>query len=162
MAELRRALASLPLSNARTYIQSGNVVFESGVNSASTLAKKMGTRVEQQFGFRPSILVLSIKELRAAIRANPFPNATLSPRSLHFLFLDSPPAQPDTLAIRKAKSPTEAFKLTDRVFYLHAPDGIARSKLAANAERWLGVTATGRNYRTVIKLAEMCQPPIDD
>lgn len=50
---------------------------------------------------------------------------------------------------------TEEFRLVDRVFYLHAPDGIGRSKLAARAEKLLGVEGTGRNLRTVLELAEM-------
>jgi uncharacterized protein (DUF1697 family) len=58
-------------------------------------------------------------------------------------------------ALDNAKTSTEKYKLTDRVFYLHAPDGIARSKLAANAEKLLGVVTTARNYRTVDKVLSM-------
>jgi len=53
----------------------------------------------------------------------------------------------------------ERFQLIDRVFYLHAPDGIGRSKLAANAERLLGVPMTDRNWRTVRALWDMAQEP---
>ena len=45
--------------------------------------------------------------------------------------------------------------LRDSVFFLHAPEGVGRSKLAATAERHLGVTVTARNYRTVEKIAEI-------
>ncbi len=83
---------------------------------------------------------------------------TVHTKTLHFSFLFEPPADPDLKALADAKSPTESYKLTDRVFYLHAPDGVGRSKLAANAEKHLGVVTTARNYRTVNKLLEMVTP----
>ena len=90
-----------------------------------------------------------------AVDSNPFPKAVSDPKTLHFLFLAEPAADPDTEALDDMKTTSEEYKLTDGVFYLHAPDGIGRSKLAANAEKHLGVVATGRNYRTVDKLLSM-------
>ncbi len=155
MAELRRDLESLKLKNVRTYIQSGNVIFESPVKTRSSLAGKIARQVEQQHGFRPHLLILEREELLAAIESNPFPKAVSDPKTLHFFFLAEPAADPDTKALDKVRASTEQYKLTDGVFYLHAPDGLARSKLAANAEKHLGVVATARNYRTVDKLASM-------
>ena len=66
------------------------------------------------------------------------------------------PGDPDVDAIQALCSDSERWQLTDAVFYLHAPDGIARSKLAA-AERKLGVGATARNWRTVSKLLELAE-----
>jgi uncharacterized protein (DUF1697 family) len=54
--------------------------------------------------------------------------------------------------LEAARAKTESYVLTDLVFYLHAPDGIGRSKLASTAEKHLGVAATARNHRTVTKL----------
>ena len=93
--------------------------------------------------------------MQAAIKSNPFPKAVSDPKTLHFFFLAEPATDPDVGALDDAKTHTENYKLTDRVFYLHAPDGIGRSKLAANAERHLGVVATARNYRTVDKFFSM-------
>ena len=155
MAELRSELESLKLRNVRTYIQSGNVVFDSTAKSASSLARKIGLRIEKQHGFRPHLLLLDREELITAIESNPFPKAVSSPKTLHFLFLAEPANDPDLKAIDNARIPTEKYKLTERVFYLHAPDGIGRSRLAANAEKYLGVVATGRNYRTIDKLVSM-------
>ena len=53
------------------------------------------------------------------------------------------------------KAPSESFQLDDRVFYLHAPDGIGRSRLAAGAEKAFGCAATSRNWRTVRALEAM-------
>jgi uncharacterized protein (DUF1697 family) len=155
MAELKSDLESLKLRNVRTYIQSGNVVFESAVKTASSLAQRIARRIEERHEFRTQVLILKHQDLLAAVELNPFPNATLDPKTLHFLFLARPAADPNLKALAEAKSPTEDYRLTPRVFYLHAPDGIGHSKLAASAEKHLGVVATGRNFRTVNKLLSM-------
>lgn len=155
MAKLRNDLESLQLRNVRTYIQSGNVVFDATARKASSLAREIGRRVEERHGFRPHLLILSREDLLAAVESNPFPEAASHPKTLHFFFLAETADAPDTKALDDAKSPTESYRLTDRVFYLHAPDGIGRSKLAANAEKHLGVVTTARNYRTVEKLLSM-------
>ena len=155
MASLRSDLESLKLKNVRTYIQSGNVVFDSAAKNASTLARKITTRIEEQYRFRPQLLLLGREDLLEVVNSNPFPEVVTEPKTLHFLFLAEPAVEPDLDAIVKAKKPNERFKLTDRAFYLHAPDGIGRSKLAANVEKYLGVAATGRNFRTVEKLLSM-------
>ena len=100
-------------------------------------------------------LNLSHEDLLTAIESNPFPNAVSDPKTLHFFFLAEPASNPDTEALGGIKTSTEKYQLTDGVFYLHAPDGVGRSKLAANAEKHLGVVTTARNYRTVAKLLAM-------
>lgn len=158
MAELKRDLESLKLTNVRTYIQSGNVVFESTSRTATSVARKIVRHIDERHGFRPHLLILSRSELKAAVENNPFTKAVSDPKTLHFCFLAEPVPDPNTKAIKEAKSPTEKYRLIDRVFYLHAPDGIGRSKLAANVEKFLGVVTTGRNYRTVDKLLSMATP----
>jgi uncharacterized protein (DUF1697 family) len=74
---------------------------------------------------------------------------------LHLFFLDEAPSQPDLKSLDAIKTDNERYKLAGKVFYLHAPDGVGNSKLAARVEKLLGVTASGRNWNTVCKLAEM-------
>jgi len=152
MAEFRSELESLNLKNVRTYIQSGNVVFDSAVKSASSLTTKIGERIEIRYGFRPQIFILSREGLLSAIESNPFTKATSEPKTLHFCMLSEPATNPDLQALDRVKTATESYNLTNHVFYLHAPDGIGRSKLAAVIERSLGVTTTSRNFRTIDKL----------
>ncbi len=155
MAKLRSDLESLNLKNVRTYIQSGNVVFDSSTKTATSLSKVIARRIEERHGFRPQILILNREDLLTAVDSNPFPKAVSDPKTLHFFFLAEPASDPDTEALDDMKTTSEEYKLTDSVFYLHAPDGIGRSRLAANAEKHLGVVATGRNYRTVDRLLSM-------
>ena len=155
MDKLKSLLESLKLKNVRTYIQSGNVIFDVAGKTASSLAVKIGEKIEVHHGFRPQLVILDCKTFQAAVRSNPYPLAVSDPKSLHFFFLAEPATDPDTSALDKIKTSTESYRLTDCVFYLHAPDGIGRSKLAANAEKHLGVVTTARNFRTVEKIMSM-------
>jgi uncharacterized protein (DUF1697 family) len=152
MKQLVRDLEALKLQNVKTYIQSGNVVFDSPSKDAALLRKSIRERIEQEYGFVPEVLLLRLEDLQQAIKENPFPDAVSDPKSLHFFFLQTPAAKPNTRALEAARTATESYLVTDRVFYLHAPDGIGRSRLAATAEKSLGAAATARNYRTVEKL----------
>ncbi len=91
------------------------------------------------------------------MEANPFPDAEAEPRRLHIFFLAREPVEPDIAGIEASAANTERWKLRDDVFYLYAPDGIGRSTLASKVENHLDVTATARNWRTVVKMREMVE-----
>ncbi len=155
MRELASELAAMKLENVCTYIQSGNVVFDAVSTDKDALSTAITERIAQKFGFSPKVLIISSDELKIAMDSNPFPDAISDPKSLHFYFLEKPPATPNVTALDQAKSATEAYVLRGKLFYLHAPDGVGRSKLAPCAELHLGVVVTARNYRTVEKLADL-------
>ena len=155
MKELVDILRSFDLEDVKTYIQSGNAVARSPRKVAPDLDENISTAIEARRGFKPHVLVLSAEQLELAIHSNPFPEAEADPKRLHVFFLASKPAAPDLESLEKIKGPTERFQLTDAAFYVHTPDGLGTSKLAERAERYLGVPATARNWRTVMKLAEM-------
>jgi uncharacterized protein (DUF1697 family) len=156
MKELVTLLEDLGCDAVKTYIQSGNVVLQSR-KGAARLAAEIRREIERQHGFEPQVLLLTVSELEAAIAANPFPEAKTDPRGLHFGFLDSVPPGPDIKKLEALKTKTERFRLIDKVFYLYAPDGVGRSKLAANSEKLLGVSMTDRNGRTVCKIRDMAK-----
>jgi len=155
MQDLREILERLGAVDVRTYIQSGNVVFRHDLRFAAELAGKIGAAIRESHGFEPRVLVLEAAELERAMADNPFPEAEAEPKSLHFFFLAAAAEEPAFGRLEQLQGSTERFRLRDRVFYLHAPDGIGRSKLAAGVEKSLGVAATGRNFRTVTMLTEM-------
>ncbi len=155
MKELSALLAGMGLRDVQTYIQSGNVVFSCDARTKATLAAKISAAIKAQHGFAPHILLLEAAELKKAMAGNPYPEAEAEPKSLHLLFLDEVPQQPDLKALEAIKADNERFKLAGKVFYLHAPDGVGDSRLAARAEKLLGVPASARNWNTVCKLAEM-------
>ena len=155
MKELVHELEALGLQEIRTYIQSGNVVFESSKKVSATLAAQIASRIEKRHGFEPHVLILGAAGFEEALRRNPFPEAVSDPKTLHLFFLESTPESPNLEALTAARSPTERFRLIGQAFYLHAPDGIGRSKLAAKVEKALGVATTARNWRTVDNLRKM-------
>jgi uncharacterized protein (DUF1697 family) len=157
MKELVALLENIGLQNVGTYIQSGNVVIQSEEKNASLLSNRIGAAIKKSHGFEPQILLLELEEMEKAVGSNPFPEAESEPKSLHLFFLSSTPKGPDYDALESIRSNRERFALKDGVFYLHAPDGIGRSKLAANAEKLLGVWVTARNWRTVCKVMAMAK-----
>lgn len=155
MGDLRQLLESLGLKKVQTYLASGNIVFETDKDSKVELAETISTSIETSHGFKPAILLLTFKELQQATKTNPFPKATSEPKYLHFGFLASKPKDPDIQKLENLKKENERFELNGKVFYLHAPDGVGRSKLAANSEKALGVPMTDRNFRTVTKIIKL-------
>ena len=155
MKELTALLEGMGLRDVQTYIQSGNVVFHSNTKNKTALAAKIGAAIAAQHGFVPQVLLLDADELRKAIADNPYPEAEADPKSLSLLFLVEVPQHPDLKSMEAIKTDSERFKLAGKVLYLHAPEGFGRSRLATRAEKLLGVAASGRNWNTVCKLAEM-------
>ena len=153
MKKLVAILESLGFDGVKTYIQSGNVVFRSKRKCSRSTATKISTEIKNKIGFQPKVLLLSASELRNAAKNVPF--QARDGKLLHLFFLAAAPSDPDFAKLDALKTSTERYKLDGAVFYLHAPDGIARSKLVANLEKALGEAATGRNWNTVGKLLEM-------
>jgi uncharacterized protein (DUF1697 family) len=151
------ALETLELANIKTYIQTGNAVFQSTANDAKQLPTKIQAALEEYHGFAPVVVILSLAELEKAIASNPFPEADANPKSLHLIFLVSKPKTPDLEALEKVKAESEGFKLVEKIFYFYAPEGVGRSRAFAKAEKCLGVSGTARNWRTVNKLLELAR-----
>lgn len=157
MNDLVAILEKIGARNVETYIQSGNAVLKIERTDASLLSNEIKAAIKKGHGFEPQVVLLGSEEIEKAVRSNPFPEAESDPKTLHVHFLASTPKQPDLDALEGIKSASERFVLEGGVFYLHAPDGIGRSKLAANAEKLLGVPMTGRNWRTVCKVMAMAK-----
>jgi uncharacterized protein (DUF1697 family) len=155
MRDLKLALEKDGCVDVQTYIQSGNVIFGSAISDSKRLARRLAVCVSRSYGFEPRVLVLTHSELEKAAAGNPYPQAEENPKSLHLFFLVDRPKKPDLKSLDSLKTQTEAFVLKDRILYLNTPDGFGRSKLAARAERLLGVEATARNWRTVTTLLEI-------
>lgn len=155
MADLHGIMEELGARRVRTYIQSGNAAFEYGEELPENFGEQLARRIASSKGFHPKVLALTLDQLEHSVDQNPFPEAEDEPKSLHLYFLASGPPDPDMEAIEDARTGSERYQLDGKVFYLHAPDGIGRSTLATGVERYLGVEATGRNWRSVQKVLEM-------
>lgn len=161
MKDLVALLEELGLEDVRTYIHTGNAVFRAKRAPTAALAETITKRINEQFDFAPHAFILTRDELAAAIAANPFPDAEPEPKSLHLTFLTASPKTPDLDGLRQLARENERFALKGDVFYLHAPDGIGRSKLAERTEKLLGVPGTARNWRSataILELADALEP----
>lgn len=151
MAGLRDLLAELGCEGAATHIQSGNAVFRAP-GPAGALAERVAAAIEARFGFRPEALVLDRAALARALAETPFEG---DEGRIHLGFLARPPRAGAAAALAALAQNGEALHLTEAVFYLSAPEGIGRSKLAARAEQALGVPMTMRNLRVARAVARL-------
>jgi uncharacterized protein (DUF1697 family) len=155
MKELVGILQGLGCSNIKTYIQSGNVVFQLAEEKSDNIVEKLSQKILEHYQFEPMVLLIKPTDLDDAVKNNPF--NTKDGKALHFFFLGSGSEAPDLEKAAAIKTSSEAFSLIKEVFYLYAPDGIGHSKLAAKVEQILGVPVTARNWNTVNKLMSIVQ-----
>jgi uncharacterized protein (DUF1697 family) len=149
MKDLRALCEELGCEKVRTYIQSGNVVCESGL-SASALQKKLETALVEKTGRQASVLIRTSSELSAVFEANPFPHA--APAQVAVVFLHKT-ASADLL--RGLVIPgREEVQAVGREIFVHYPDGMGRSKLKLPP---LATQGTARNLNTVGKLVAMAE-----
>lgn len=161
MADLRALLESLGHGGVRTYLQSGQAVFTAGHGDEESLAAGLRRAIEERFGFAVDVIVRDHAYLKAVADDCPFPAAELEARQLHATYFSEPVDAGRLAEIDQAAFLPEEFRLGDRVLYLYAPNGLGRSKLAehlAKPRLNKGVTATTRNWNTVVKLVELTAP----
>jgi uncharacterized protein (DUF1697 family) len=159
MESLRTMYESLGLRDAQTYVQSGNVVFRTTARDLVQLAKRIEVKIEQTYGFRPSVIVRSPSELREAIRRNPFAaRRGIDPSRLLITFLATEPSLEARQKMLAIQADPEELRIEGREVYAYFPNGIGRAKLSsALIERTLKTPGTGRNWNTVTKLLEIAE-----
>jgi uncharacterized protein (DUF1697 family) len=155
MTALREVLVDAGMRDARTLLQSGNVVFQSDVRTASQLETRLQRAASTRFGFDVEFFVRSAVEWETVVAANPFTKeAKTDPGRLVVHFLKDVPEESDVAALRKAIKGRESLRANGRELYIVYPDGIGRSKLTNQLiEKTLGIRGTARNWNTVLKLA---------
>lgn len=155
MAELRSLFETLGHQRASTYVQSGNVVFESDLDEPAIVRGIEGA-LHEQFGFEATVIVRSRDELAAVAERHPFAGDEADEAKLHVLFLADAPAADAVAKLDRSRYAPDEFVLDGRELYVHYPNGQGRSKLTLDrVERAFGTAATGRNCRTVARLLEM-------
>jgi uncharacterized protein (DUF1697 family) len=161
MAALKASLASLGFEDVRTYLQSGNVVFMANQSAAAKLAIAIEARIARDFNCKVPVFVMSAEELNSVASSNPlWPKAGGDERTFHATFLFQPILARAFKALKLPASSSEAAVLAGQVILLHCPDGYGRTKLSNSFfERALAVSATTRNWRTVLALRQLCEAP---
>jgi len=111
MKDLVRILAALDCKNIKTYVQSGNAVFQINEESKDKIGERISLKVLESHGFKAQVILLEISELKIAILNNPF--SIKDGKALHFFFLDSFPQKPDIEKLETLKSKSE-MKIVSR------------------------------------------------
>ena len=157
MANLKSLYESLDLVNVRTYIQSGNVIFESAAQDATKLAGLIEAQIERVFGYAVSVFIRDSQDFQRIVHSNPFlSDRDEGPAKLYVTFLYSPPDESKLSNLAVPDNESGKFIVGDREIFLFFPDGYGRTKLSNNFfERKLGVPATTRNWKTVNTLHKM-------
>jgi len=159
MEALRKLCGSLGLRDVQTYIQSGNVVFREDTGNLEALARKLEEGIQQNFGFRPDVIVRTIPELRKVIAKNPFASRSgIEPSRLLVVFMASAPARQAREQLLAMPCDPEELRINGRELYIYYPNGMARPKIPiARIEKMLQSSSTGRNWNTVCKLLDMAE-----
>lgn len=158
MDELRALCESLGLRDAQTYVQSGNVVFNSKEKNLARLAGKIEDAIEKKCGFRCDVILRSAPEMKDVVARNPFARRRdLNPGKLVVTFLAEDPGASVRQAVLALKAGPEEVHMHDRELYIYFPDGMGRSKLVPVLTRALKNSGTARNWNTVMKLLEMAE-----
>jgi uncharacterized protein (DUF1697 family) len=158
MEELQRIYGSMGFQNVRTYVQSGNVVFESPESdSMEMLAREIEKKISTSFGFdEVVVLVRTTDDFRKLIQDTPF--GGLDDGKIHVTFLSREPQSLPAEEIGRAKDRAEAYAICGKEIYLFCPNGYGRTKLSNNFfERKLKVRATTRNWKTINALLAMAE-----
>jgi len=161
MADLRAAVEKAGFKEVRTFLQSGNLVFEAGPLAPAASEKKLEALCAKTFGLTGDVHVRTPKEFDAIIEANPFAKEAASdPAFVHVLFLREVPPAAAYAALKAAIRGSEIVRAGGRHAYMLYPNGMGRSKLTpAILARHLGMPGTARNWNTIRKLAALTSRP---
>jgi uncharacterized protein (DUF1697 family) len=156
MDDLKALFSELGFGNVMSYINSGNIAFDVKKSSENKLIDKIEDAVESKFGKRIHVMVREQKDIERILKNNPFDGQFESHKHMHVLFLKEPmPAEKENL-LQESALPGERYEVRGREVYNHLPNGVAGSLLTKGFfEKKPAVPYTGRNWRTVEKLAEL-------
>jgi uncharacterized protein (DUF1697 family) len=157
MEELRAAFESLRLKNVRTYIQSGNVLFEAVETDAHALTKKIESKLSKSFGFKVPVFLRTMGQMENILQLDPFATISANEEVATFVVLlshepDNPPSTP----VIFQKESAELLAVSERAAYIlcRRKDNGQFSFPNAFFEKELGVSATTRNWRTMKKIMD--------
>src|ERR1051326_4165255 len=159
MDALKALCVSLKLKDPQTYVQSGNVIFNSGEKDLDKLTKRLQDAIERTAGFRPGVMLRTLAELQQVVARNPFGKRSgIEPGKLIVNFLADNPGKLARENAQTIEIGPEEMHLIGREAYIYFPNGQGRSKFPWSAiERALGTSATGRNWNSVTKMLEIAE-----
>jgi len=156
MAALRELLADLGYAEVVTHLQSGNAVFSSPGKSPHSLARTIADRIAGEFGMDVKVVIRTGGELADIVRRSPLPDGPENPSRFFVAFLSATPEPAETGAVESMSFGPDRIWISGTEAYVWCSGGAADTLLTNNfVEKRLKVTATSRNWNTVLKLADL-------
>ena len=159
---LRQACEDIGLQDVRTYVQSGNIVFSSGL-SALKLVQTLKATIDAQTRLPVTVVIRSASEMANIIAGNPFlKQRGVDITKLHVTFLAKAPSKPALDKLDALAGTRDEYRLAKREIYLHCPINYGETRLSNTAiEKALSLGATTRNWKTVAALCVMANGRLD-
>jgi len=160
MLDLKSLYESLGFNNVVTYIQSGNVIFDSSDKNKSSIKQLIEEAVEKKYKFHVSVEIRTKCEFNNIISNSPFGSIDLAEEGTKVLvtFLSTVPDKHKHSDVLSCVVSPEKLVVKGQELYLYCPNGYGKSKLSNTfIESKLGVEATTRNWKTVCKLHELSE-----
>jgi len=156
MKDLKELVEQLGGTCVRTYIQSGNVVFDYSASTCAHLENLLSEAIVVHYGFEVPVIIRTSKEWKQLIQMIPFGHETLD--QLHVIFLKALPGEQDLAVISKYDSFPDTFVIQDKQVYIQCVGSYHKTKLGnAFFEKKLKVPCSTRSMKTVLKIAEMLE-----
>ncbi|KAF0203130.1 MAG: hypothetical protein FD170_1402 [Bacteroidetes bacterium] len=154
MSALTQALSDSGLNNIRTYIQSGNIIFESEETNPDVISGMVSNIIKARFEYDVPAIAILQKELLQISKSNPFFSISdFDPAFMYITFLHRQPENEKIEAIEKLSFLPDIFSIQKNAVYVYCPNGYGKTKINNSFfERKLGVMATTRNIASVEKL----------
>jgi len=156
MADLKAMCIKIGFKNPMTYIQSGNISFESKLSDIEKIESLMSKAILKTFGHEVPVLVKSISEFNSILKNNPFLTETIDTKKLHITFLSSVPSLTDLNNLNTLRFENDSFIVNKDVIYLNIENPYHKTKLSNQFfEKKLNVSMTTRNWKTANKIVEL-------
>ena len=157
MADLKALVEGLGFTNVQTYVNSGNVVFDSATRQDDThLADQIAAALNTRHKLDVPVVVRSAAEMARIVANNPFPNEAEDHKTVHVAFLGEVPASSLVDALADVDKGDDDYRVVGKDIYLHYPNKMSGAVfMPMGFDKALKVISTSRNWRTVVTLAEM-------
>jgi uncharacterized protein (DUF1697 family) len=156
MADLRNLVEGLGYADVKTHLNSGNVAFTGPEGTNQEIAARIQEKISADLGMDVAVVVRKGEEMQRVVAENPFPDHAEDHTTLHVAFLAAIPGPKDVSALADVAKGADDYRVVRDNVYLFYPNKITGAVFMPNGlDKALGVASTSRNWRTVVKLAEM-------
>jgi len=156
MEALRALVTGLGHAEVATYIQSGNVIFQSQAGAPARVIGGIEAGINETFGMAIAVILRTREELAGVVRDNPFLTRGTDPATLHVIFLNEAPDPARLARLDPPQVAPDECRVWGTKFSARYPNGYGRTKMTNTFfEGRLGVRGTARNWKTVTKLLEL-------